>query len=218
MRRKEYIASEFRRSLLHLKSIGIFLLIPVILADVLLPVLLYLVYTKDGGYWFYIYANEYSLPILPLAVMLPCLLSMKDYVGEVGVEILYINRNRVKVVDFLLLYLYALADLFIIAVFVCRLDVLIIPCFAAIAMTTVFLFGLAYFLLYYTKSLTAVIMTEVLYIILSLILSSQGQEFFPFYAKSVVYSNDLLTLYLPIAVIGIILCLLGIRKNKRSCI
>lgn len=215
---KGNIKATFKRSLLHLKNLKFFILIPIILLDVILPILFKMVYNTYGAEDFYIFANEIGMPIIPISTVLICLLSMKDYVGEIGVEILYVNKNRVKVWDFLLLLIYPLINVAIIAVIVGIIDPMTIPMFAAMALTSVFLFGLGYFLLYYLKSLTAVIMIELLYIVVSLILYASGRDFFPMYAKSSIYSDDLLPYYLPLAVIGIILCILGVIKNKKRCI
>ena len=215
---KKYLILSIQRSILNLKNLGFLCFIPILLMDILLPILLINSYKNNGvSENFLVDIRQYCFMILPISSIGWSIFSMKDYVGEIGAEILYISNNKVKIMDFALLLLYSFINIFVIAAIVCSIMNTAIPIFIAVILISIFLFGISYFLLFYTKSLTMVIMADLLYIISSLILGGR-YTIFPLYVITQITYSNLCYFYLPLGIIGVILCVFGIRKNKYSCI
>ena len=215
---KKNLIFSIQRSILNLKNLKFLFFIPILLIDIILPILLIISYRTNGvSEEFLIDIRQYCFMILPIASICWSVFSMKDYVGEIGTEILYISNNKVKIVDFFLLLFYSFINIFIIALIVCYTINTAIPIFIAIILISIFLFGLSYCLLYYTKSLTIVIMVDLLYIISSLILGGR-YTIFPLYVLNQITYSNLCYFYLPLGIIGIFLCGLGIERNKYNCI
>ncbi len=222
MRNKEYLTELFERSKLHINNLKIIIVIPILLIDIVFPYMVYKAYLlnmPDGYEYFLDYILDAAMELLPIASIILCVFSMKDYVGETGVEILYVSRSKVKLPDFFLLVLYPLIDIIVVGVFVCWVAPDAVLIFLAVICIAVFMFGLAYFLLYYTKSLTAVILAELLYIFLSILISNVSfYEVFPFYGFRFVSVYEFSIFYIPLFIDGILLSILGVRKNKLQCI
>lgn len=215
---KKHLMPLIQRSILNLKNLGFLFFVPIILMDVILPVLLINSYKANSiSEEFLVDIRQYCFLILPISSIYWSIFSMKDYVGEIGTEILYISSNKVKLMDFVLLLFYSFMNIFIIALIVCNIMHTAIPIFIAVILISIFLFGISYFLLFYTKSLTIVIMADLLYIISSLILGGR-YIIFPLYVINQITYTNLCSFYLPLGIIGIIFCVFGIRKNKYSCI
>ena len=215
---KKYLILSIQRSILNLKNLGFLFFVPIILMDIVLPILLINSYKANSvSEEFLVDIRQYCFMILPISSICWSIFSMKDYVGEIGAEILYISNNKVKIMDFALLLFYSFINIFIIASIVCSIMNTAIPIFIAVILISIFLFGISYFLLFYTKSLTMVIMADLLYIISSLILGGH-YTIFPLYVITQITYSNLCYFYLPLGIFGIILCVLGIRKNKYNCI
>ena len=215
---KKHLILSIQRSILNLKNLRFLFFIPILLMDVILPILLINSYKTNGvSEEFLVDIQQYCFMILPISSICWSIFSMKDYVGEIGSEILYISYNKIKINDFLLLLIYAFFNMSIIAVITCCVINTALPIFISTPLISIFLFGLSYFLLFYTKSLTIVIMIDLLYIISSLILGGR-YTIFPLYVINQVTYTNLCCFYLPLGIIGVFLCILGIKKNKHSCI
>lgn len=219
MRTKKDIVLLLQRSIFHLKTLRVLFFLPIVLMDVLLPILIISSYKSNGaGEMFLVDTKNYCLSILPLSSIFWSVFAMKDYVGEIGVETLFISKHKIKLLDFAILLIYQLINILIIAGIVFTIQKETLPIFIAVFAASLFLFGLSYCLLFYSKSLTIVIMVDVLYIIASL--SVNGViTLFPLYIVNdfITYSN-LLSFYLPLGAIGVVLCGLGVIKNRNSCI
>lgn len=219
MCRKKHLGLLLQRSVLNLKALRKAAFIPVALADVLLPILLAVSFKRYGtGEHFLLDVKNYCFMLLPAAVSFASIFSMKNYVGEIGEEVLYVCRNRVKILDFAVLLLLGSVNTVIPGALICFVTTEAIPVLIAVMCVSVFLVGLSYFLLYVTKSLTAVIMTALLYVIISLMLGGY-YTVFPFYVISdtVTYSA-VLRFYVPILIFGVVFSFFGIIKNRKSFI
>lgn len=219
MCRKKYLGLLLQRSVLNLKALRKAVFIPVALADVLLPMLLAISFKRYGtGEHFLVDVKSYCFMLLPAAISFTSIFSMKNYVGEIGEEVLYVCRNRVKIFDFAALLLLGAVNIVIPGVLICVVTCEAIPVLIAVMCVSVFLVGMSYFLLYMTKSVTAVIMIALLYVIISLMLGGY-YTVFPFYVISdtVTYSA-VLRFYVPLLILGIIFSFFGMMKNRKSFI
>ncbi len=219
MCRKKHLKLYFERSFINLKSLKRIFFIPILFSGVVLPAMLAVSLKKYGaGEKFLVDTKSYCLMILPAAVSFWSIFSMKNYVGEIGAEVLYVCRNRIKIFDFAVLLFYGMINMCIPFAFTCIITKEAVPIFIAVICVSVFLVGISFFLLYSTKSLTTVIMTDLLYVMGSITLGGY-YTFFPFYvtADAITYLT-VAEFYLPIFSLGIVFFILGVKRNRCSCI
>ena len=142
---KKHLILSIQRSILNLKNLRFLFFIPILLMDVILPILLINSYKTNGvSEEFLVDIQQYCFMILPISSICWSIFSMKDYVGEIGSEILYISYNKIKINDFLLLLIYAFFNMSIIAVITCCVINTALPIFISIFLISIFLFGLLY--------------------------------------------------------------------------
>ena len=95
---KKHLILSIQRSILNLKNLRFLFFIPILLMDVILPILLINSYKTNGvSEEFLVDIQQYCFMILPISSICWSIFSMKDYVGEIGSEILYISYNKIKI-------------------------------------------------------------------------------------------------------------------------
>ena len=143
-------------------------------------------------------------------------LPMQNYLEDDGCETLFVCKNKVKLADFIIVFLIFYINVAILFLTYSFFADGIPLVFLALFMTSMFLFGLSYCMVFLTKSITITLMTDIIYLLLSVFISSTKNVFPLYIARSDGYTKQtVLSLHLPLAIFGILLTLVGVYFNKK---
>lgn len=218
MEQQGYLKPLVRRCYLNFKNLRLLFWLPLLVVNVVLPALNFICYRANGvGDYLLVDINEKALLLLPFLSIWWTLFILQEYVEADGCETLYVCRRRLKLAEALcpfLLYLLNITLLYgvYIAVFPKQMPME----YARMLCICCFFFGLAYFLIYATKSITISLMVLLLYALGSALLVPQS-PFFPLYKMQGSMRAELLwQFYLPLLACGGALLWLGLLFNKKS--
>jgi len=217
MRTKKYLSGSWLRLRLHVRSIGLLSVFPFFVVNLLLPLLSFMVYRKEGATdAFHLGTIQFGQWLMPLCSILNVLFVLREYVESPGKEILFVCRNKCKLLDFLFVFLLSLGNIFILFVVYELFWPGLFFEFFRIASVCILFFGITYFLTFLTKTIYMPLMTLLLYTIAS-IMTYTDRMLFPLY-----YSNEFVSLpmfvryYLPFALTGVVLLVIGVFINKKK--
>jgi hypothetical protein len=88
--------------------------------------------------------------------------------------------------------------------------------FIRILSVCIFYFGLVYFLTFLTKSTTITLMAIILYTLSNIVFTANKLVFPLYYTLEKITLSLYLNVYLPLALVGIALSIIGVVLNKRS--
>lgn len=207
----------FRKICLQLKSIRLMALVPIVAADLLLPLIAVLSY-KSERLDFYETVMKYGMMLIPVSSIIWSLFSLKECIEGKGNELLFVGKNRLKLLDcfvmFALFYatvvpqfiVYSLID----AVFLMQIIRIFAICF--------FFFGVAYFLVFLTKSISLTLMCLIIYAISNMLISSRSKLAFMLYFDIQPYGRDaFFSQSLPLIVLSVMLLFIGAVLNRKYC-
>lgn len=218
MRTKEYLGLLFQRCYWNLKSLKLLFWIPVIVVNLVLPALNYVCYRQNGvGAYMQVDIVEKALLLLPFLSVWWVIFVLREYVEADGSEVLYVCRSRIKLVDALcpfLLYLFNITLLYSVYIAIFP-DVMPLE-YARMLCICAFFFGLTYFLVYFTKSITITLLVNLVYYIVSELVPMR-QPVFPVYKVNGDVTPELFyKLYLPLLAAGVLLGTAGVLINRRT--
>ena len=207
----------FRKIFLQLKSIRLMAFVPIVAADLLLPLIAVLSY-KSERLDFYETVMKYGMMLIPVSSIIWSLFSLKECIEGKGNELLFVGKNRLKLLDcfvmFALFYatvvpqfiVYSLID----AVFLTQIIRIFAICF--------FFFGVAYFLVFLTKSISLTLMCLIIYAISNMLISSRSKLAFMLYFDIQPYGRDaFFSQSLPLIVLSVALLFIGAVLNRKYC-
>lgn len=207
----------FRKIFLQLKSIRLMAFVPIVAADLLLPLIAVLSY-KSERLDFYETVMKYGMMLIPVSSIIWSLFSLKECIEGKGNELLFVGKNRLKLLDcfvmFALFYatvvpqfiVYSLID----AVFLMQIIRIFAICF--------FFFGVAYFLVFLTKSISLTLMCLIIYAISNMLISSRSKLAFMLYFDIQPYGRDaFFSQSLPLIVLSVMLLFIGAVLNRKYC-
>lgn len=208
----------FQRMFLHLKGMGILFWIPLVAVHGLIPLISLMNYKKNGA------SPEFAGDIVSFSQLLIPMFScwwtiflLREYVECDGNELLYVCRTKVKFIDILCpFFLYFLTVILQFSVYISLVPMLKNELVRLLCLC-VFYFGLAYFLMFLTKSTAVVVMSVLTYTVVNYIAKAVTMEatFFPLYFDPRATSRETyLFVCLPMAVCGIALLCGGVLLNK----
>ena len=216
MRFEKHIALSFNRLIYHLKSIGLLFFIPLVIIDILIPILNIMEYSKYGiGEELYIHILQYSQWFFPFFSVWWVLFVLREYIESDGNELLYVHADRCKLKDILCLFILYIFNITILFSIYTVLFPNMIYEFFKILSVCIFYLGITYFFTYLSKSITITLLILIL-LTLANITFGNNKMVFPFY-----YTLDSITIslfinsYLPLILIGFLLLFAGTILNKR---
>lgn len=213
---KKHLIFSLQRIRYHFKGIKFLILVPILFTFAVIPALNFFSVEKFGR------SPEAVCEILRIAFMFFPFLSvwctlffLKEYLEADGHELLYVCRSKLKLVDSLypfLLYCILISAFFGGYQFVFHGMTIE---WGSMLCVCVFYFGLVYFLLFLTKSITITLMVLLLYTLANIIFLT-GEPFFPFYYYYQPFSSSLFfKVYLPLAGLGCVLTAIGCFCNYK---
>lgn len=190
-------------------------LVPIVAVDVLLQLLLFFCYMGEADEYFYYTIVNYTLWFIPIFSVWWMTMAFKDYI-EAGNEVLYVCGDRNKLIDMLMfsgIYLINLVVLY--SVYSTMFPEIWLELLKMIFIC-VFYFGFTYFLAFLTSSVTLTFMSVVLYTFLNILIHPQSPTFPLFLSMNSLNMENLLNMYLPLALTGVLLTALGVWINKKK--
>lgn len=204
-------------SFYSLKNMRILAVIPFIALNLVLTAINITGYMRYGnGYQLEEDIRKYAIIFMPLFSNWWPIFAMREYIESDGNELLFIQSNKIKYIDFLTLFLIYLVDISIfLAVYI-----LVYPQLKLVSIWILiicsFIFSITYFLVFFTKSITVTLMCTLLYHIINIgrawrepvpliYGSAQGYAFIP----------EFVHVYFPMLIIGALATAGGIILNYR---
>lgn len=218
MRFKKYLINMFIRAFLHLKNLRALFFVPLLILNVLIPMLNYMVYKQYGvGERLYLNILEYSLWFMPMASVWWALFALRDYLESEGNELLYVNPNANKFPD--IFFLFFLSVLNIAIIFSVYTDFL--PHmkyeFFRILTVCIFYFGIVYFLSFLSKSTTITLAAVVLYMLANFYYRGRNIKNFLLYFSTERITEKIFTSdYMPLLLLGILFTFVGVLLNVKK--
>lgn len=216
---EKYITGLFRRTHLYFKSLGVLFFVPLAAVHILIPFVAIITYKKYGaGDEFVSNITQYSQLLIPICSSLWEIFILHEYVEGYGNELLYVCKIRSKLRDVVLPFLLFLITVVLQYAVYCAL----VPAMGfellRLILVSVFYFGLAYFLMFLSKSTSMTIMCLIVYTAFNfLALFNLGVVVFPIYFDLHCLSyNSLCFSVLPLFACGIGFIALGVHFNKKK--
>lgn len=191
--------------------------VPLIAVDLLLPLIAVLSY-KSERLDFYETVMKYGMMIIPVSSIIWSLFSLKECIEGKGNELLFVGKNRMKLLDCIVLlalfYVTVVPQFIVYSLFA---DVFLGQMIRIFAICFFFL-GVAYFLVVLTKSISLTLMCLIIYVIANMLISSRSKLAFILYLDIEPYGRDaFFSQSLPLIVLSLALIFIGAVLNKRYC-
>lgn len=204
----------FRRLFLYFKNMKWMVLIPLIMADVLVPILAYFSYiVEDIDFVTVVMLSSYIL--IPLSSCIWSLFILKEYVEGKGNELLYVGKNKVKLLDCLIPFLLFFVTIIIQFSFYIKIDNVFKFEIIRMFFVCFLYFSLTYCFAFLTKSIPLTLMALIIYDVLNVVFGLRMKNAFLIYYsvnpfnQTVFYSQILAIFLLSLALLGA-----GILLNK----
>ncbi len=216
MRFEKHIALSFNRLIYHLKSIGLLFFIPLVIIDILIPILNIMEYSKYGiGEELYIHILQYSQWFFPFFSVWWVLFVLREYIESDGNELLYVHADRCKLKDILCLFILYIINITILYFIYDALFPDMKYEFLKILSVCIFYLGITYFFTYLTKSITITLLILILFTLANITYGSNIMIFPLYYTLDKITVSLYINSYLPLMLTGLILLFVGVVLNKR---
>ncbi|MCR4925168.1 MAG: hypothetical protein K5917_02645 [Clostridiales bacterium] len=206
-----------------LKSTGLSFFVPLIMVDAVLPLILYFDVKKFGLKQGFEFSLAFFMLCIPFMSVWWLILSLRDFVESDGCEIVYVNQDKNKLLDSIAIFLIYIVDVLILFLVIRHwyppTVYPIFPQMYKIMLTSVFYFGVTYFVMFVVRNTTAALMVSILYTIVNVVICSFKSKIIPF----LYYYTDggIMTFYLtyvPLAALGVALvflaCIINSKRRK----
>lgn len=205
----------FRRLFLYFKNMKWMVFIPLIMADVLIPLLAYFSYiSEDVDFFSVVMLSSYLL--IPLSSSLWSLFILKEYVEGKGNELLYVGKNKVKLLDCLIPFLLFFVTIIIQFAFYINVDDAFKFAIIKMFFVSLLYFSLTYFFAFLTKSVPATLMVLIVYDVVNCILGIRIKNVFLLYCNLEPFSQTgLYSNLLPMFLLSLAFIFAGVFLNKR---
>lgn len=218
MHTKRHLSLLLQRCCWHLKNLRLLFWIPIVIINLVLPALAFLRYQKDGiGPVMLVDLVENMMLFLPFLSVWWVIFILREYVEADGCEVLYVCRDKIKLADALCPFLLYLLNIALLYGFFTFLFPSAMPMeYGRMLCICCFFFGLTYFLVFLTKSITITLMLDLIYLIASVLIPLQ-QPVFPLYHVQQELSIPMFyQLYFPLLAAGLIMTVAGTLINQRN--
>lgn len=205
----------FSRLFLYFKNMKWMTFIPLIMADVLVPVVAYFSYIiEDIDFFTFVMLSSYIL--IPLSSCIWSLFILKECIEGKGNELLYVGKNKLKLLDCLIPFLLFFVTIIIQFAFYISVDEAFKFGIIKLFLVSLFYFSLTYFFAYLTNSVPMTLMVLIIYDVLNCILGIEIKNVFLLYCNLKPFSQtDIYINLLPMFLLSLALILAGAFLNKR---
>lgn len=217
MRNGKLLVLTIERTFLLFKNIGLLFFVPIIVVDVLIPVLNYISYSVHGiSDELYYRISELTQIFIPFFSVWWVIFILKEFVDSDGCELLYTNQKTpAKSSIFMAFGIYCLNIIALYFIYSCLFKNFLME-LIKILMVCVFFFGLSLFFSKLTDSTSITILILVMYTLINLI-DYKHEGIFPLYFTGEKASLTMLFINsIPLAAIGLAFLLAGIFLRKKQ--
>ena len=206
-----------KRSIWHLKGIGIYAWVPVVVLYLITPFLIYVQYKigeriGDGHGALYSGIIKQCQHLYPLFSVWCMIFVMHEYIEGEGNELLYI-QNKIKFIEVGILYVYYML-LMLPAFFIyCYLFHEMIWLYLKLAVICFFYMAFTYFLTYLTKSTVITFMAALIYTMIALFANYMKLSGLSYYSTILYTGSKLLQELLPFFIWSILFFAAGLYCN-----
>lgn len=190
-----------------LKNIGVLRFVPLIVFDILTPILILISYFNATDYL--TNALMVTQYICPLFSVWLSVFVLREFLEAEGREIFYCVKKINLLYETLKLFAMSLLNILLICVFCSIPERYFLIEFARIVTVCIFYFSLTYFLSMMSKSTSVTIFSILIFTLINVILKSDVIKFPLFMSTTLITYKDILTVCLPFLIISIILITLG---------
>lgn len=216
---KKYLTLLIRRTILHLKGMGLLFWIPVAMVYGLIPLIAVLTCRKYGiSGEFVTNVIQFSLLLIPLFSCWWAIFLLREYLEGDGNEILYVCRAKGKGADVLFTFIvYFVGVLIQYSVYIALMPRMALEVVRLLCISLFYL-GLSYFLMFLTRSTAVTVMAVLVYTVGNYLSAGLTAEtFFPFYFDAGFTTlHTLGAVCLPMLVCGLVLFAGGVQMNRRA--
>ncbi len=206
----------YQRLIYHLKSIGKLAFVPIIVVDIIIPIVNFYTYMQGGIQELRFNIILLAQNFIPFFSVWWIIFVLREYVESDGKELLYVNKSRSKFTDILYLYiLYCINMFFIFIIYNLIIPKMIYECIRIFSIS-MFYFGITYSFIYLTNSTTLSLMLNLIYTIQNIVNIKTPK--YPFYYD--VNCNNLeldmyFKHYFPLLITGVVFLIIGFKLNKK---
>lgn len=217
MRFEKRLGNTFSRVGYHLRSIHRLAIVPFIALNVVLVAVNLMSYVRYGsGYRLEEDIRKYAMVFMPMFSNWWSIFTLREYIEADGNEILFIQSNKIKYSDILILFLLYLLN---VSVFLLTYT-LLYPQLKLMSIwmiiTCWFIFSLTYFLVFFSKSITVTLMCSILYNIINIGFLWKEPTFLLYgSAEGYAFMPEFTHVYFPMLIVGILATIAGIILNYR---
>lgn len=210
------IRLRLRRVYLHWKSLHFQFFVPLIVLDVILPLLLYSFFREYG-----IDENlrdsvhELSQFFLPIFSNWWVLFILREYVESDGNELLYVCKSKCKLPDCLLLFAAFMLNTLILFAALSFVMPGMMSEYVLIFCTCLLYFGVVYAAVFLTNSIVLALLAIMLYTLALTVLPPETPNFILYFSNGPANSDLLLHIGLPQFMLGCGLSAVGVFLNLR---
>lgn len=204
--------------ILNLKTIRFISLVPLIILNILIPLLNFAVFKRNGiNEELYRNLLQYSQYFMPFFSVWNVIFILREYVESDGKETLYVCSNKCKIKDILGIFLISIINIAIIFIIYGFIFPTMYFEFLRIVSICILFLGITYSIAFLGKSITPVIMVLLLYTLASIL--SKNKLYFPlFYTLEGISKALYMSHYFILLLIGVLLLFIGTIINKKFVI
>ena len=213
---KRHLNTYLIRLFYHVKNIGVLFWVPIFVFIVLIPMLNYMQYIRDGiDEALYLNIIRYGQWLMPFFSVWNVIFVLRESVESEGYELFFMVHHRLKIID--ILGVFGISLIFITPLFFVYGLLFTNMWFEYIRILSIsFLFlNFVYGVTYLFKSITPTIMFLILYIFGSIIVVDHYAVFLFFYNLEVMSWRLFIEYYLILILIGCLFFLVGNYTSKK---
>lgn len=215
---KRYLGFLIQRLYLNLKKLRINFFIPIVIADVFLPIICCMTYKSEtANIMFDQTVMEFSMVIIPLCSVWWAVFINRDYVEGMGNELLFVCKSKIKLIDTFLSYLLFFAVTITQFALYINWEEALKSEPLKLLIISFFYYCAVQFFAFLTQSIAITLFVVLCYTIINVISSASAEIiFFPLYFDtSPLSAETFLYQYLPMLIVSLLLLGASIYINKK---
>lgn len=202
-----------QRLCIHMKSLRINLFLPILIADVFLPLIC--MFTYMGEHSRINFAQtviSFSMLIIPLCSVWWSIFINRYYIEGQGNELLYVCKNKIKTLDTLLSFvIFYFTSIIQFAAYI-NIDDSLVYEPLKLFIISLFYYASTQFFAFLTGSVAITLFSAFGYLLISFIITASGSQYIDLYDFSL---EIFLTMYLPLIIVSAVLLIISIILNKK---
>ncbi|MGI6746499.1 MAG: hypothetical protein BWY46_01351 [Firmicutes bacterium ADurb.Bin300] len=216
MRNRKNLTLHVHRIILLLKNTKALFFVPVVITDVFIPILNFVSYRANGiGDELYNNIIQFSQIFIPFLSVWWVVFILRDFIDSDGNEMLYVNKKRSLLLDFIAVFFIYIINVIILYVFYISFFPNMKYELIKLLLVCIFYFGLMFFTSKLTNSVTITLFILTFYLMANLMIYGLEGVFPLYYTVRAANRQMLLCNSLPLGFTGVILFIIGVKIRKK---